>query len=350
MLRGGLGMGSSVQWPTSTTTRRKRDPAKTSGAVRRGRTRRRADLRRPATRRSAPPLRPAARAQRGPRELGRPEGASVPGGRAAPRGARRGSPARLRDVRGRDPGRRVRRRNGRDLGSGHVRAPRGEAERRPDHPPRRRARAGRLDARPGAPRRRRAELAAPAEGGDGRRRGRLRPAARPARGRLPKGEGGSTSRSGTATGRSSPSPVGKRPSRAATAPISPSASATSPGRLRWRSARPPPYSTARSVRSTRTGRRGSRRSRAASGRLILMAFDLLAVDDEPVHTLPLAERRERLEELLDPAVDGVRRLAGVRGRRGASRGGARAGPRGGRRQAGRRSVSAPGGARPSGRS
>ncbi len=45
---------------------------------------------------------------------------------------------------------------------------------------------------------------------------------------------------------------------------------------------------------------------SGSGRLILMAFDLLAVDDEPVHTLPLVERRVRLEELLDPAVDGVR--------------------------------------------
>ena len=37
-----------------------------------------------------------------------------------------------------------------------------------------------------------------------------------------------------------------------------------------------------------------------------MAFDLLSADDEPVYSLPLAERRERLEELLDPAVDGVR--------------------------------------------
>ncbi len=45
---------------------------------------------------------------------------------------------------------------------------------------------------------------------------------------------------------------------------------------------------------------------SGSGRLILMAFDLLSVDDEPVHMLPLVERRERLEELLDPAVDGVR--------------------------------------------
>jgi bifunctional non-homologous end joining protein LigD len=45
---------------------------------------------------------------------------------------------------------------------------------------------------------------------------------------------------------------------------------------------------------------------SGSGRLVLMAFDLLAVDGEPVHALPLAERRERLEELLDPTVETVR--------------------------------------------
>ncbi|HET9242278.1 MAG TPA: DNA ligase D [Gaiella sp.] len=42
------------------------------------------------------------------------------------------------------------------------------------------------------------------------------------------------------------------------------------------------------------------------GRLVLMVFDLLELDDEPVHTRPLVERRELLEELLDPSVDGVR--------------------------------------------
>ena len=45
---------------------------------------------------------------------------------------------------------------------------------------------------------------------------------------------------------------------------------------------------------------------SGSGRLVLMAFDLLVLDDEPVHTRPLAERRELLEEVLDPAVDAVR--------------------------------------------
>jgi bifunctional non-homologous end joining protein LigD len=45
---------------------------------------------------------------------------------------------------------------------------------------------------------------------------------------------------------------------------------------------------------------------SGSGRLILMAFDLLSVDDEPVHTRPLVERRRLLEELLDPSVEEVR--------------------------------------------
>ena len=45
---------------------------------------------------------------------------------------------------------------------------------------------------------------------------------------------------------------------------------------------------------------------SGAGRLILMAFDLLSVDDEPVHTRPLEERRGLLEELLDPAVEAVR--------------------------------------------
>ena len=45
---------------------------------------------------------------------------------------------------------------------------------------------------------------------------------------------------------------------------------------------------------------------SGSGRLILMAFDLLSVDDVPVHTRPLEERRRLLEELLDPSVEEVR--------------------------------------------
>ena len=45
---------------------------------------------------------------------------------------------------------------------------------------------------------------------------------------------------------------------------------------------------------------------SGSGRLVLMVFDLLVLDDQPVHTRPLVERRRLLEELLDPAVDAVR--------------------------------------------
>jgi bifunctional non-homologous end joining protein LigD len=43
-----------------------------------------------------------------------------------------------------------------------------------------------------------------------------------------------------------------------------------------------------------------------SGPLVLMAFDLLEVDGEPVVERPLLERRALLEELLDPGVPGVR--------------------------------------------
>ena len=43
-----------------------------------------------------------------------------------------------------------------------------------------------------------------------------------------------------------------------------------------------------------------------SGPLVLMAFDLLELDGAPVHDRPLRQRRELLEELLDPQVKGVR--------------------------------------------
>jgi bifunctional non-homologous end joining protein LigD len=45
---------------------------------------------------------------------------------------------------------------------------------------------------------------------------------------------------------------------------------------------------------------------SGSGRLVLMVFDLLVLDDEPVHTRPLSERRRLLEEVLDPASETVR--------------------------------------------
>ena len=45
---------------------------------------------------------------------------------------------------------------------------------------------------------------------------------------------------------------------------------------------------------------------SGSGRLVLMVFDLLVLDGDPVHRRPLAERRRLLEEVLDPASDRVR--------------------------------------------
>ena len=125
---------------------------------------RRAPLRRPAPRRAQPPLRLPPRAGRGAAELGGAEGRPARARRAAPGGARRGSPARLRRFRGRDPGRAVRRRHGRDLGPGHLRARRGEEGRRAHGPAPRQPPRGALDARAGPPRRQGEELAAAAQG------------------------------------------------------------------------------------------------------------------------------------------------------------------------------------------
>src|SRR5262245_50190506 len=60
----------------------------------------------PEARGDAAPLRLPAGARRRPAELGRAEGSLARPARQAPRHARRGSPGRLRLVRGRDPGRR----------------------------------------------------------------------------------------------------------------------------------------------------------------------------------------------------------------------------------------------------
>ena len=67
--------------------------------------------------------------------------------RAPSRRPRRGPPARLRRLRGRDPGRAVRGRHGRDLGPRHVRARRGEEGRRAHRSAPRRAARGHVDAR-----------------------------------------------------------------------------------------------------------------------------------------------------------------------------------------------------------
>ena len=97
---------------------------------------------------------------------------------AAPRRPRRGPPARVRDVRGRDPEGPVRRRHRRDLGQRHVRA----VEEKRDGGLTVRLHGKRLErhlgARPRAPRRRREELADPAQAGRRRRRAPRRAGAR----------------------------------------------------------------------------------------------------------------------------------------------------------------------------
>src|SRR6188472_2225234 len=45
---------------------------------------------------------------------------------------------------------------------------------------------------------------------------------------------------------------------------------------------------------------------SGSGRLVLMVFDLLVLDGEPVYRRPLAERRRLLEDVLDPTSDVMR--------------------------------------------
>ena len=164
-----------------------------------------ADLRRPAARRAAPPLRFPPRAERRARELGRAERRAARARPAAPRGARRGPSARLRGLRGRDPEGQLRRRARRDLGSGHVRARRGEAERRAHGPAARKAARGHLGARAGEALGRREELAHAPQARRGRAGQGVAAAVRadardalgrsPRRGRLaPRGEVGRLSR------------------------------------------------------------------------------------------------------------------------------------------------------------
>ena len=90
-----------------------------------------------------------------------PKGVPLEPGREGARRPRRGSPARLRDLRRRDPEGPVRRGHGRDLGSRHLRAARGEARRRADGPARTASGLqGVWTLVPGPPRRQGAELAA----------------------------------------------------------------------------------------------------------------------------------------------------------------------------------------------
>ena len=161
------------------------------------------------------------------------------------------------DFEGEIPAGPVRRRHGRDLGPGHLRARRGEEGRRAHgSSPRQPARRA-LDARAGPPRRQGEELAAAAQG-RGRQEPRLRADARH-RHRRPAGRRGLGVRAevGRVQGpgarrrwrRHLPEPQRQRPHDRASPPRpAPSAS---------RCARPRRCSTARSARSTRPAARGS---------------------------------------------------------------------------------------------
>ena len=85
--------------------RRKRDPKVDARAVRLEEARQEADLRRPAPRRAPAALRLPAREERRARVLGRAEGRAARARREGARRARRGPPARVREVPRRDPAR-----------------------------------------------------------------------------------------------------------------------------------------------------------------------------------------------------------------------------------------------------
>ena len=170
--------------------------------------------------------------------------------------------------------------------------------------------------------------------GDGRER-RVRADARDARRRrFRSARAGSTSRSGTGTARSSRSrrrgdahePERQRPHRAL--------SRRSHGRptLAMRAADAVLDGEICALDEERHAR-GSRSLQEGAGTLVLVLFDLLELDGEPLVDLPLAERRKRLEELVDTSTGGV--LVSPQFDDGAAllAAAARAGPRGGRRQA-----------------
>ena len=286
---------------------RKRDATPHAGAVQREGLEGRADLRHPAPRRAAAPLRPSAGAGRGACELGRPEGAAAPARRAAPRRPRRGPSARLRDLRGRHPTGPVRRRHRRDLG---PRAPTSSWRRSATAASFRLAgeRAegvwtlvpARLDGKEqnwlllrkdgsrGTRARFAAQLATPVETlptgpewlfepkWDGYR----------AIVTVAGGDATLTSRNGTDL----------------TERFRPVARAA-PG---TRCGSPEAVLDAEVCALDEDGVARFEALQSGSGPLVLMVFDLLSLDGEPVHERPLRERRELLEELIDPAVEAVR--------------------------------------------
>ena len=284
-----------------------------------------ADLRRPAPRRAPAPLRLPPGARRRARELGRAEGRPARARRAPPRGARRGPPARVRDLRGRDPEGPVRRRHRRDLGHGHVRARRGEARRRPDRPALRASgsTASGRSSRPSSTAirrtgcssrsatRRRSKRGKPAEyapmlatlsrGAPERPRLALRGQV----GRLP-GARHRARRRGRAD----------EPARELADRALRDGREGAPGRAANAALRP----RRRGLRARRrTAGRASPRCSRASGTLVFYVFDVLEIDGEPLIDLSFAERRRRLEGILEPGAHRRPPLGDLRRRRGAPR-------------------------------
>ena len=259
-----------------------------------------ADLRRPAPRRAAAPLRLPPRAGRRARQLGRAEGRSARARQAAPGRPCRGPPALVRDLRGRDPGRELRRRHGRDLGSRHLRAPRGEAQRRSDRAAAwRAARRGRGRSSPrSSPATRRTGCCSKKEP-EARRRGESAPLhadAGDARGASRAARAGCRGEMGRLS-RDCDHPRRRRDLRSrngnADRPLPTSAARSSSS-----SGRPTASSTARSSRVDENGRASFSAMQQGRGTLLTW-FDVLEVEGEPLIDLPLTERRARLAELID---------------------------------------------------
>ena len=107
--------------------------------------------------------------------------------------------------------------------------------------------------------------------------------------------------SGTATARSPASAAARRRSTSRNGnDLTERFAQVARGAAARRCARPTACSTARCARSTSAGGRASRRcSRRAGHAIVYYVFDLLELEGEPLVDLPLAERRARLEALLD---------------------------------------------------
>ena len=151
--------------------------------------------------------------------LGGAQGRPARAGPAAPRRPCRGPSTRVRELRGRDPEGELRRGHRRDLGPRHVRAPRGEARRRPHRAAARRAARGAWALVPAhlSGDEKNWLLLRKREDGDGAARSRVyRPMLATLTEELPRATG-SSSRNGTVTARSPTSAAARRSSSRAEA-------------------------------------------------------------------------------------------------------------------------------------